>query len=142
MENWGAIFTFERVLLDDPRITTEADKQRIFVVLAHEMAHQWFGDLVTMAWWDDLWLNEGFASWMESKATAHFNPEWHVKLDKIASKQKAMALDAFATSHPVIQKIQTVDQTSQPDRKRVVEGKSVSVRVNLGVRRLIQKKQE
>src|SRR3546814_17128975 len=54
MENWGAIFTFERVLLDDPRITTEADKQHIFVVLAHEMAHQWFGDLVTMAWWDDL----------------------------------------------------------------------------------------
>src|SRR3546814_19574009 len=77
------------------------------------MAHQWFGDLVTMAWWDDLWLNEGFASWMESKATAHFNPEWHVKLDKIDSKEKAMALDAFATSHPVIQKIQTVDQTSQ-----------------------------
>src|SRR3546814_6540596 len=113
MENWGAIFTFERVLLDDPRITTEADKQRIFVVLAHEMAHQWFGDLVTMAWWDDLWLNEGFASWMESKATAHFNPEWHVKLDKIDSKEKAMALDAFATSHPVIQKIQTVAQTSQ-----------------------------
>src|SRR3546814_8302143 len=50
---------------------------------------------------------------MESKATAHFNPEWHVKLDKIDSREKAMALDAFATSHPVIQKIQTVDQTSQ-----------------------------
>src|SRR3546814_14251999 len=82
MENWGAIFTFERVLLDDPRITTEADKQRIFVVLAHEMAHQWFGDLVTMAWWDDLWLNEGFALWMERQATAHFNPEGHVKLEE------------------------------------------------------------
>src|SRR3546814_6411045 len=100
MENWGAIFTFERVLLDDPRITTEADKQRIFVVLAHEMAHQWFGDLVTMAWWDDLWLYEGFASWLESKANAHFNPEWHVKRDKIDSKEKAMPLDALATSHP------------------------------------------
>ncbi|MBK5264677.1 MAG: M1 family metallopeptidase, partial [Alphaproteobacteria bacterium] len=113
MENWGAIFSFERVLLDDPKITTEADKQRIYVVLAHEMAHQWFGDLVTMAWWNDLWLNEGFASWMESKATGHFNPEWHVELDKVDSKEAAMALDAFVTTHPVIQKIETVEQTSQ-----------------------------
>ncbi|MCF8707222.1 M1 family metallopeptidase [Rhizorhapis sp. SPR117] len=113
MENWGAIFSFERVLLDDPKITTEADKQRIYVVLAHEMAHQWFGDLVTMAWWDDLWLNEGFASWMESKTTAHFNPEWHVELDKVDSKEAARSLDAFVTTHPVIQKIQTVEQTSQ-----------------------------
>lgn len=113
MENWGAIFSFERVLLDDPRITTESDRQRIYVVLAHEMAHQWFGDLVTMAWWDDLWLNEGFASWMESKATAHFNPEWQSALDRVDSKEAAMALDAFATTHPVIQKIETVEQTSQ-----------------------------
>lgn len=113
MENWGAIFSFERVLLDDPKITTEADRQRIYVVLAHEMAHQWFGDLVTMAWWDDLWLNEGFASWMESKATAHFNPEWNAELDRVDSREAAMTLDAFSTTHPVIQKITTVEQTSQ-----------------------------
>jgi aminopeptidase N len=113
MENWGAIFSFERVLLDDPRITAEADRQRIYVVLAHEMAHQWFGDLVTMAWWDDLWLNEGFASWMESKATAHFNPEWNAELDRVDGREAAMRLDAFATTHPVIQKIVTVDQASQ-----------------------------
>lgn len=113
MENWGAIFSFERVLLDDPKITTEADRQRIYVVLAHEMAHQWFGDLVTMAWWDDLWLNEGFASWMESKATAHFNPEWNAELDRVDSREAAMSLDTFATTHPVIQKITTVEQTSQ-----------------------------
>ena len=75
MENWGAIFTFERVLLDDPAVTTESERQAIFGVEAHEMAHQWSGDLVTMAWWDDLWLNEGFASWMATKATEHFHAD-------------------------------------------------------------------
>ena len=84
MENWGAIFTFEYVLLDDPAITTRsAQRQAIFGVEAHEMAHQWFGDLVTMAWWDDLWLNEGFASWMATKTTQHFHPDWGARLDRV-----------------------------------------------------------
>lgn len=113
MENWGAIFTFERVLLDDPKITSARTRQRIFSTDAHEIAHQWFGNLITMSWWDDLWLNEGFASWAESKATAHFNPEWQSDLDRVAGREGAMGLDAYVTTHPVIQKIETVEQTSQ-----------------------------
>ncbi len=113
MENWGAIFTFERVLLDDPKITSARAKQRIFATDAHEIAHQWFGNLVTMQWWDDLWLNEGFASWMESKTTVHFNPDWQAEIDRVGGREAAMGLDAYSTTHPVIQKISTVEQTSQ-----------------------------
>jgi aminopeptidase N len=113
MENWGAIFTFERVLLDDPKITSARAKQRIFQTDAHEIAHQWFGNLVTMKWWDDLWLNEGFASWMESKTTAHFNPDWQAEIDRVGGREAAMGLDSYATTHPVVQKIKTVEQTSQ-----------------------------
>lgn len=108
MENWGAIFYFDYALLIDPKLSTEADKQNVFIVVAHEMAHQWFGNLVTMAWWDDLWLNEGFASWMENKATDHFHPEWKVWLSTQAGQQSAMRLDSRAGTHPVIADIPDV----------------------------------
>jgi aminopeptidase N len=110
MENWGAIFYFERDLLIDPRIATESDRQNVYIVVAHEMAHQWFGDLVTMAWWDDLWLNEGFASWMENKVTDHFHPEWRVWLQQLEAKQYAMGTDAKAGTHPIIQPIHDILQ--------------------------------
>ncbi len=113
MENWGAIFTFEYALLNDPKLTTPAQYQDIFSVGAHETAHQWFGDLVTMKWWDDLWLNEGFASWMEAKATHHFFPEWESNLEDVSGREGAMGLDGRITTHPVIQKIETVDQANQ-----------------------------
>ncbi|WP_374526446.1 M1 family metallopeptidase [Sphingopyxis sp.] len=113
MENWGAIFTFERILLDDPKITSEATRQEIYTTQAHEVAHQWFGDLVTMAWWDDLWLNEGFASWMETKASDHFHSDWQPLLGRVGGREYAMGLDAFATTHPIVQTIRTVEDTNQ-----------------------------
>ena len=113
MENWGAIFYFEYALLDDPAISTQKDRQEIYTTVAHEMAHQWFGDLVTMSWWDDLWLNEGFASWMEGRAAEHFHPEWNSHLGAIDNRDHAMGLDSLATTHPVVQHVETVDQASQ-----------------------------
>ncbi len=110
MENWGAIFTFEHTLLLDPTISTLADKQRVFAVQAHETAHQWFGNLVTMSWWDDLWLNEGFASWMGARATEQLHPEWNTQLRAVAAREAAMKRDAMATTHPVVQHIETVQQ--------------------------------
>jgi len=110
MENWGAIFTFEHTLLLDPSISTLADEQRVFAVQAHEMAHMWFGDLVTMRWWDDLWLNEGFASWMGARATADLHPEWNTALRAVRARDWAMNRDAMATTHPVVQHIATVQQ--------------------------------
>ena len=113
MENWGAILTFESLLLDDPAITSAAARQRIWGTQAHEVAHQWFGNIVTMAWWDDLWLNEGFASWLASKAVQHFHPEWQDDLSRVAQRERAMALDGFANTHAVVQDIATVSELAQ-----------------------------
>ncbi|EZP84593.1 Aminopeptidase [Novosphingobium resinovorum] len=113
MENWGGIFYFENAMLLDPKIASNALRQRIFTVVAHEMAHQWFGDLVTMSWWDDLWLNEGFASWMESRAAAKFHPEWHPELTATGERERAMDQDAYVTTHPIIHHIATVEEASQ-----------------------------
>jgi len=114
MENWGAIFYFEPELLFDPKRSTESSRNRIHTVVAHEIAHQWFGNLVTMAWWDDLWLNEGFASWMESKASNDLNPQWFVKAETVAkAREGAMGIDATAATHPVIRPVATVDQLGE-----------------------------
>lgn len=113
MENWGAIFTFERALLVDPKSTSEASKRRVYEIVAHETAHQWFGNLVTMAWWDDLWLNEGFASWMATKVTDVMKPEWEMLLTRVDGREAAMNLDAYKTTHPVVQPIKTVDDVNQ-----------------------------
>jgi aminopeptidase N len=117
MENWGGITYYESALLFDPRTSSLTTKQNIYKVIAHEMAHMWFGDLVTMAWWNNLWLNEGFASWMGSKCTAHFNPQWEVwqfpetprdptRRSGIA-REAAMEGDARSTTHPIQQPVAT-----------------------------------
>lgn len=113
MENWGAIFYFEKTLLFDPKTSDEGDRRGAFITIAHEMAHQWFGDLVTMAWWDDLWLNEGFASWMEYKAADKLHPDWNIWLQGTRSKEYAMGSDARRGTHPIIQPITDVLQASQ-----------------------------
>jgi aminopeptidase N len=115
MENWGGITYYESRLLFDPEKSSAETKQNIYEVIAHETAHMWFGDLVTMAWWDNLWLNEGFASWMGTKCTAKFNPDWEVWLSKTVprdparrygvGKEAAMEGDARSTTHPIQQPI-------------------------------------
>jgi len=110
MENWGSILSFEEYLLLDPAIATQADRQEVFSVAAHETAHQWFGDLVTMAWWDDLWLNESFATWMAGRTTARLHPEWQTGLDEVDVRNTGMERDALSTTHPVVQKVSTVEE--------------------------------
>ena len=105
MENWGGITFFESRLLFDPATNPDSARRGIFSIIAHEMAHQWFGDLVTMAWWDNLWLNEGFATWMATKAAEQFYPQWQSWLNGYGAKQFAMALDARRTSHPIQQPV-------------------------------------
>ncbi|ASK93229.1 M1 family metallopeptidase [Xanthomonas campestris pv. trichodesmae] len=114
MENWGAILSAEGYVLLDPALSDSNSKQRMFGIAAHEIAHQWFGNLVTMAWWDDLWLNEGFANWMATRTTQTLHPEWDTDNILAARRSRsAMQRDAAATTHPVVQHIATVEQADQ-----------------------------
>ncbi|HUG13156.1 MAG TPA: M1 family metallopeptidase [Opitutaceae bacterium] len=105
MENWGCISFIDSVLLFDPASGSPSDRQRVFSIIAHEIAHQWFGNIVTMAWWDNLWLNEGFATWMGNKAAKALNPEWDLKTRGSQGRENAMTLDASPTTHPVMVRI-------------------------------------
>ncbi|MDZ7786169.1 MAG: M1 family metallopeptidase [Candidatus Saccharibacteria bacterium] len=102
MENWGCITYREQALLIDEEHSPLSMKQRVAMVIAHELAHQWFGNLVTMRWWTDLWLNEGFASWIEFLAVDHIFPEWNVWTQFLVDEQQqALKLDALEHTHPV-----------------------------------------
>ena len=101
MENTAAIFYRETDLLADSKGASLNTRRNIFSILAHEMAHQWFGDLVTMAWWDDLWLNESFATWMASQPSKATRTEWHMDVADALENQTAMNLDSLKTTHPI-----------------------------------------
>ena len=101
MEDWGAISYNENLLLFDPKRSPQRQQQTIFNLVAHEIAHQWFGNLVTAAWWDDIWLNEAFATWMAAKAQHHFNPAWGVRVRERLYREEALELDAGKATRAV-----------------------------------------
>ena len=114
MENWGCITYRETALLVDPDNSSAGTRQRVAEVVAHEMAHMWFGDLVTMEWWDDLWLNESFASWMGTKAVDWAFPEWQMWTQFVnMDTNRALSLDGLKNSHPIEQEVKDPAEISQ-----------------------------
>ncbi len=113
MENAGLITYREVALLLDPATASLAQKKRVAEVVTHELAHQWFGNWVTMQWWDDLWLNEAFATWMAFKIVDAWNPGWRVWLEFDASKVAAMQLDALRSTHPVRAEVHNANEASE-----------------------------
>jgi len=106
MENWGAITFRETILLYDPKTSSTRTKQFIAEVISHEIAHQWFGNLVTMKWWNDLWLNESFATFMATKFVDKFYPEWDLWDQFVEDAMNvAMGLDSLKTTHPIDVKV-------------------------------------
>eukprot|EP00531_Pseudo-nitzschia_arenysensis_P006209 CAMPEP_0116127934 /NCGR_PEP_ID=MMETSP0329-20121206/7097_1 /TAXON_ID=697910 /ORGANISM="Pseudo-nitzschia arenysensis, Strain B593" /LENGTH=888 /DNA_ID=CAMNT_0003622051 /DNA_START=101 /DNA_END=2767 /DNA_ORIENTATION=+ len=114
MENWGLVTYRDVDLLIDPVTASNSQKQRVCTVVCHELAHQWFGNLVTMAWWDDLWLNEGFASWAENYASHEVHPEYQM-WDQFCSGalQTALVLDGMLSSHPIQVPIAHAEEVEQ-----------------------------
>ena len=126
MENWGAITYNDQTLLLNASSTT-GQRQGVFSTQAHEMAHQWFGDLVTMGWWDEIWLNESFASWMAAKETALRQPEWNWWDGEDATKEAAMAADARATAHQIEREVRDELQASNAFDPEITYNKGQAV---------------
>ncbi len=113
MENTGCITFREVILLIDEKQGSVGLKKEIASVIAHEMAHQWFGDLVTMKWWDDVWLNEGFATWMSSKPIEAWKPEWNFQLDDVSDTGGTLNVDSLANTRPIHQAADTPAQIQE-----------------------------
>ncbi|HEY3803333.1 MAG TPA: M1 family metallopeptidase [Kofleriaceae bacterium] len=106
MENAGLVTFAESLLLLDAQHPSWERRHRYIEVASHELAHQWFGDLVTTAWWDDIWLNEGFANWMETKIVAKFDPSWHADLSEVEMRKSAQEADSLVTARKIRQPIE------------------------------------
>lgn len=113
MENVGAIAFRERLLLVEPGRSSVDVMKRVAEVTAHEIAHMWFGNLVTMKWWDDIWLNEGFATWMEKKPMAAWRPEWNMALNEAADTQGALGIDALRSTRPIRTTVETTAEINE-----------------------------
>ncbi|MBI2547218.1 MAG: M1 family metallopeptidase [Candidatus Aenigmarchaeota archaeon] len=114
MENWGAITFRELYLLYDTKTTSTAVKKRIAMIIAHELWHQWSGDLVTMKWWNDLWLNESFATFMAYKAVNAFFPEWEMWEEFIRDEtERALDDDSLKATHPIDVKVENPHQIEE-----------------------------
>ncbi|MFQ5697108.1 MAG: M1 family metallopeptidase [Myxococcota bacterium] len=113
MENAGAVTFRETLLLSDPKTLTFAERKRVAEVMAHELAHMWFGDLVTMEWWDDLWLNEAFATWMAFTIVDQWQPDWHMWLDFEHGRSAALGEDALQSTHPIYIEVDHPDQATE-----------------------------
>jgi alanyl aminopeptidase len=109
MENAGLVTYGSSMILAKPGQDTPSRQREWVSVAAHELAHQWFGDLVTTAWWDDIWLNEGFASWMANKIVNEYHPEWHEDIEALDSSQAAMQSDGLVSARRVRQPIASND---------------------------------
>jgi aminopeptidase N/puromycin-sensitive aminopeptidase len=113
MENTGAITFREVDLLLEEKQASIAQQKTVATVVAHEIAHQWFGDLVTMKWWDDIWLNEGFATWMEGKPIKEWKPDWNVPLDDLAETSRSIDTDSLDSTRPIHQSAETPAQIQE-----------------------------
>jgi puromycin-sensitive aminopeptidase len=113
MENAGLVIYVQSALIMNPQTASWSAEKSIAHVIAHETAHMWFGDLVTMAWWDDLWLNESFAEWISFKAVNALNPEYKIWNDAQGGKLGALAADALESTHPIYTKVETPSDATE-----------------------------